>query len=86
MTEEHGDELAPAAEPSGMAFCPSLFDDMLEFRSWKELQKLAKHATKPIHRSSLDAVVDFWRNQFTTFLREDLFFLNSNLDETVPRY
>ena len=37
MTEEHGDELAPAGEPSGMAFSTSLFDGLLEFRSWKEL-------------------------------------------------
>jgi hypothetical protein len=57
----------------GMAFRASIFDGLLEFSSWKELQKLAKHATKPIHRSSLDGLVDFWRNQFTPFLREDLF-------------
>jgi hypothetical protein len=37
MTEEHGDKLAPAGEPSGMAFSTSLFDGLLEFRSWKEL-------------------------------------------------
>jgi len=37
MTEEHGDELAPAGEPSGMAFSASLFDRLMEFRSWKEL-------------------------------------------------
>ena len=37
MTEEHGDELAPAGEPSGMTFSASLFDGLLEFRSWKEL-------------------------------------------------
>jgi hypothetical protein len=37
MTEEHGDELAPAGEPSGMAFGASLFDRLMEFRSRKEL-------------------------------------------------
>jgi hypothetical protein len=33
MTEEHGDELAPAGESSGMAFAVSLFDGLLEFLS-----------------------------------------------------
>jgi hypothetical protein len=37
MTEEHGDELAPAGEPSGMAFRVGLLDGLLEFRPWKEL-------------------------------------------------
>jgi hypothetical protein len=37
MTEEHGDELPPAGESSGMAFGPSLFDGLLKFMSWKEL-------------------------------------------------
>lgn len=37
MTEEHGDELAPAGEPSGMAFGASLFDRLVKFMSRKEL-------------------------------------------------
>jgi hypothetical protein len=37
MTEEHGDELAPAGESSGMAFGASLFDRLVKFRSRKEL-------------------------------------------------
>jgi hypothetical protein len=37
MTEEHGDELTPAGESSGMAFGASLFDGLLKFMSWKEL-------------------------------------------------
>ncbi len=34
MTEEHGDELTPAGESSGMAFGASLFDGLLKFMSW----------------------------------------------------
>jgi hypothetical protein len=37
MTEEHGDELAPAGESSGMAFGASLFDSLVKFMSRKEL-------------------------------------------------
>ena len=37
LTEEHGDELAPAGESPGVAFGVGLFDELLEFMSGKEL-------------------------------------------------
>ncbi len=37
LIEKHGDELAPAGKPSGVAFGVSLFDEFLEIISWKEL-------------------------------------------------
>ncbi len=44
---------------------------------------MAEYATKFFHRSSLDAVIDFWRSQFTTSPCEDLFFWKTNLDKTA---
>jgi hypothetical protein len=37
LAEEHGDELVPAGEASGMAFGVGLFDEFLEFMLGKEL-------------------------------------------------
>jgi hypothetical protein len=37
MAEEHGDEMGPAGEPSGMAFSEIPLDRLLEFMSRKGL-------------------------------------------------
>jgi hypothetical protein len=49
LAEEHGDELVPVGESSGMAFGVQFFHGLLEFGSGKELQELAEYATKSIH-------------------------------------
>jgi hypothetical protein len=50
LTEEHRHKLAPTTESFGMAFCLSDRDQMLKLQTRKELQQLAKYATKSIHK------------------------------------
>ena len=50
LTEEHGHKLAPTSESLGMTFCLSDRDPMLKLHTRKQLQQLAKYATKSIHK------------------------------------
>jgi hypothetical protein len=50
LTEEHGYKLAPTRESFGMTFCLSDRDPMLKLHTRKQLQQLAKYATKSIHK------------------------------------
>src|ERR1700682_701317 len=53
VAEQHGDELAPALESTGMAIRVVLFDGRFEFQPGKQLQKLRKNAAYSIHGGSL---------------------------------
>jgi hypothetical protein len=50
LAEKHGHKLAPASESFGMPFCLGDRHQLLKLRSRKELQQLAKYATKPVHK------------------------------------
>jgi hypothetical protein len=50
LAEEHGHKLVPTRESFGMTFCPGDGNPLLELQSRKELQQLAKYATKSIHK------------------------------------
>jgi len=50
LAEEHGYKLGPTREPFGMTFCLGNRNQLLELQSRKELQQLAKYATKPVHK------------------------------------
>src|SRR6202011_822406 len=53
VAEQHGDELAPALESTGMAIRLVLFDGRFEFQPGKQLQKLRKNTAYSIHGGSL---------------------------------
>jgi hypothetical protein len=49
MAEQHGYELAPTAEPAGVALGPVLNDGSLKFTARKQLQHLAENAGYSCH-------------------------------------
>src|SRR4029077_5740487 len=53
LAEQHGDELGPAIESTGMAVRLVFFDGCFEFQPGKQLQKLRKNAAYSIHGGSL---------------------------------
>jgi hypothetical protein len=50
LAEEHGDKLVPTRISFNMTFCLSDGDQMLKLHPRKQLQQLAKYATKSIHK------------------------------------
>jgi hypothetical protein len=50
LTEQHRNKLGPTRKPFGMTFCLGDRNQLLELHSRKELQQLAKYATKSIHK------------------------------------
>jgi hypothetical protein len=50
LAEEHGHKLVPTRKPFGMSFRLGDRNQPLELQSRKELQQLAKYATKSIHK------------------------------------
>jgi len=50
LTEEHGYKLVPTRKSFGMTFCLGDCDQMLKLHMRKQLQQLAKYATKSIHK------------------------------------
>src|SRR6478752_1210453 len=73
VAEQHGDELGPAMESTGMAVRLVLFDGGFEFQPGKQLQKLRKNAAYSIHGGSL-------RSLRLVLLRE----LKLNVSELPP--
>jgi hypothetical protein len=50
LTKQHGYKLAPTAKSLGMTFGVGDRDQMLKLHTRKQLQQLAKHASKSIHK------------------------------------
>jgi hypothetical protein len=60
LAKEHGDELSPAGEASGMTFGAGLVYRLLELDARKQLQELAEYATESIHQwPSIGGGMDF---------------------------
>jgi hypothetical protein len=50
LAEKHGHKLAPTGEPLRITFCLSDSNQLLKLHPGKQLQQLAKYATKSIHK------------------------------------
>jgi hypothetical protein len=50
LAKQHGHKLAPTSESFGMTFCLGDPHQMLKLQTRKQLQQLAKYATKSIHK------------------------------------
>jgi hypothetical protein len=50
LTKQHGDELTPTGESFSMTLCLSHRNQLLKLQTRKQLQQLAKYATKSIHK------------------------------------
>jgi hypothetical protein len=50
LAEEHGHKLVPTRESLGITFCLGDHYQLLKLHPRKQLQQLAKYATKPIHK------------------------------------
>jgi hypothetical protein len=50
LAKQHSHKLTPTSEPFGMTFCLGGHDQMLKVHTRKQLQQLAKYATKSIHK------------------------------------
>ena len=65
-----------------MTFCLGFSNQLLKLHSRKELQQLAKYATKSIHQWPSFICGIFGDIQFTTDYRKGLFFSKVILDKT----
>jgi hypothetical protein len=50
LAKQHSHQLTPTRESFGMTFCLRGHDQILKLRTRKQLQQLAKYATKSIHK------------------------------------
>ena len=50
LAKQHGHELAPTCKSFSITFCLGDHDQMLKLHTRKQLQQLAKYATKSIHK------------------------------------
>jgi hypothetical protein len=50
LAKQHGHKLSPTTKSFGMTFCLGDPDQMLKLQTRKQLQQLAKYATKSIHK------------------------------------
>jgi hypothetical protein len=58
LAEEHGHELSPAGEPSGMALGAVLADQLLKFQARKQLEDLRENAAYSLHGGTSSVEID----------------------------